>query len=133
VVTAPGRPVWVAVTFPDRAIDPSTVHLDTVHAHEVSDSTATMTAYVCTNRPGMDVLGSGGTAMMRQTCRRLVRAHDLDMTVGRGHPEYVMLRIVPAHIGRLRLDRVDVTYRRGLQRGTQGISFHLTVFARPTS
>jgi len=51
------------------------------------------------------------------------------MTVGRGHPEYLILKILPAHRGRLRLDRVDIDYRNGLQVGTQTISFGLTVKA----
>lgn len=75
-------------------------------------------------------VGTGGTRMVRHLCRRVVRASDVDMTVGGGHPEYVILKIVPAHAGRLRLNRVDVTYRKGLQRGTQGIDFDLTVTAR---
>jgi len=63
----------------------------------------------------------------------VVRVDDVDLTVGRGHPEYLVLKIVPAHSGRLRLDRVDVTYRKGFQRGTQSIQFHLTVTARPAA
>jgi hypothetical protein len=135
-VTAPGRPLWTAVTFPNVAQTPITLQLDAVVAHVVSDtSAATVTPYVCTNRPGLGrgvvALGTGGTAMMRQLCMRVVRADDVGMTVGRDHPEYLILKIVPAHAGRLRLDRVDVTYQKGLQRGTQGIALQLTVTARP--
>jgi hypothetical protein len=134
VVVAPGRSLWVAVTSPNVEVAPATVHLDSVTAHEVADtSAATVTPYVCTNQPGRSMLGAGGTAMMRHLCRRVVPANDADMTVGRGHPEYLMLKIVPAHAGRLRLDRVDVTYRRGLQRGTQEFDFQLTLTARPAA
>lgn len=138
VVVAPGRSLWAAVTYPNVKVGPATVHLGTVTAHEVSDtSAATVTPYVCTNRPqsgpGLTALGTGGTAMMRHLCRRAMPANNADMTVGRGHPEYLMLKIVPAHAGRLHLDRVDVTYRRGLQRGTQEFDFQLTLTARPVA
>lgn len=136
MVTTAGRPVWASVTFPNVGISPVSLHVDTVTAHAVSDtSAATITPYVCTNRSqtgrGITAVGTGGTAMVRHLCGRLVPANDADMITGRGHPEYLILKIVAAHPGRLRLDRVDVTYRKGLQRGTQGIDFHLTVTAKP--
>lgn len=136
VVSTPGRPVWVGVTFPDVGRPPVSVHLDSVTAHEASDTSgATVTSFVCTNRPrtgrGIRAVGSGGTAVVRHYCVHLARARDVDMTVGRGHPEYLLLQIVSAHLGRLRIDRVDVTYRNGLQHGTQSIRFQLTVKARP--
>lgn len=132
VVTTPGRPVWIGVTSFNSSEPDVTVHLDSVLAHVVSDTSgATVTSFVCTNRPRLAMLGSGTTAMMRQSCVHLERARDADMTVGRGHPEYLMLRTRPAHTGRLRIDRVDVTYRNGLQHGSQSIRFALTVEAKP--
>lgn len=136
VVSTPGRPVWVGVTFPDVSAPPITVHLDSVAPHVVSDTSgATVTSFVCTNRPftgpGITVLGSGGTAMMRDSCAHLARARDVDMTVGRGHPEYLLLKMVPAHLGHLRIDRVGLTYGKGLQHGTQWIRFALTMQAHP--
>ena len=135
VVSTPGRSVWVGVTFPNVGRPPVTVHLDSVTAHVASDTSgATVTSFVCTNRPqtgrGIRAIGSGGTAAVRRYCVHLARARDVDMTVGRGRPEYLLLKIVPAHLGRLRIDRVDLTYRKGLQHGTQSIRFHLTVKAR---
>lgn len=135
-VATVGRPLWAGLTFPNVAIDPVTLHLDTVTAHAVSDtSAATITPYVCTNRPqsgpGITAVGIGGTAMMHHLCARVVPAHGVAMTTGRGHPEYLVLNILPAHAGRLRLDRVDVSYRKGLQRGDQWIDFDLTVAVRP--
>jgi hypothetical protein len=135
-VTAPGRPLWVGITFPNVAKSPVTVHLGSVTAHTAFDSSsASVTSFVCTNRPqpgrGLTVLGTGGPVMVRRYCIHLVRADDADMTVGRGHPEYLVLRILPAHTGRLRVDRIDVNYRKGLQQGSQSIGFKLTVSARP--
>lgn len=134
--TVPGRALWVSVTFPNVVKPPVTLHLDSVRAHVVSDtSDASVSAFVCTNRPqfgpGLTVLGTGGNAMMRHFCVRRVPAHDVDMTVGRGHPEYLLLEMVPAQPGRLRMDRVDVTYRKGLQRGSQGLNFKFGLLTRP--
>jgi hypothetical protein len=107
--TPVGTPVYVAVYSGSRA--DRAIRLSSVHVNAPADSTAEVTARVC----------AGGslsvTADPTRFCTRVLPAAGASL----GPDDTLMLEIRSATAGTLVLDDLEVSYREGLQWGTQPV------------
>jgi hypothetical protein len=129
-----GQLQWVGVTYPDDSLAPTTLHLESVHARIASDTSAASIRPIVCEAPwqavGETAVGSGSVASQRSLCLQPVTARDVNMTLGRGYRQYLVLEILPTKPGTLKIDRVDVEYSHGLQEGSQSLSWNITMNAR---
>ena len=128
------QPLFVGLTFPDDGQAPTTLHLESVGIGVRSDTSAARLLPVVCEAPaqagGGSALGFGSGEDARGLCLHPVAAHNVTMTLGRGHQQYIVLEIVPTKPGTLTIDKFDLSYSHGLQDGTQTIGMNLTVNAR---
>lgn len=110
-----GVPVYVAV-YAGSQTD-RTITLSSVHVNAPADSTAEVTARVC----------AGGslsvTADPSGFCTRVLPATGASL----GPDDTLMLEIQSATAGTLELEDLEVTYREGLQWGTQPVGPRVSV------
>jgi hypothetical protein len=110
-----GTPVYVAV-YSGSSTD-RTFTLSAVHANAPEDATADITAQVCVD-------GSlSVTADATGFCTRILPAAGAQI----GSDDTLMLKIVSSTPGTLVLDDVQVSYREGLQWGTQPVGPRVSV------
>jgi hypothetical protein len=110
-----GTPIYVAV-YSGNQTD-RTIRLSSVHVNAPADSTAEVTARVC----------AGGslsvTADPTGFCSRVLPAAGASL----GPDDTLMLEIQSATAGTLVLDDLQVSYREGLQWGTQPVGSRVSV------
>lgn len=127
------QPLWVGLTYPEDGHSPTRVYLESVHVAVGSDtSAASLSEFLCEapwQPVGGTAMGIGDSAMNSRLCLHPVPAHARWMTLGQGYRQYLVLEVVPSKPGILRLTRVDLTYKHGLQDGTQTIRTDLTINA----
>jgi hypothetical protein len=115
VRTPVGAPVYVAVYSGSRT--DRTIQLSSVHVNAPADSTAEVTARVC----------AGGslsvTADPAGFCTRVLPAAGASL----GPDDTLMLEISSDTAGTLVLDDLQVSYREGLQWGTQPVGPRVSV------
>jgi hypothetical protein len=113
--TPVGTPVYVAL-YAGSSTD-RTITLSTVHVNAPEDSTAEITAQVCVD-------GSlSVTADATGFCTRVLPAAGSQI----GPDDALMLKIVSPTAGTLELDDLQVSYREGLQWGTQPVGPRVSV------
>jgi len=129
-----GQLQWIGVIYPDEGMAPTSLHLESVHARIASDTSAASIRPILCEAPwqavGGTAVGSGSAASQRSLCLHPMTARDVNMTLGRGYRQYIVLEILPTKPGTLRIDGIDVQYSHGLQEGSQALSWNITMNAR---
>lgn len=116
-------PLYVGMTFPQPDTD-DVIDVRSARAHVVDASGRQIesVALVCTLRSTQDsAIGSGDEAMVRQTCSSVVPAEGISMHLGREHGQQLVLAVTASGSGSVVIEGMDVTYRHGLQLGTQRV------------
>ena len=134
VTTRPGVVTWIGMTYPNTARAPVTLHVDGVEPRVDSDSAdAHISFFICTNiqPPGPGELALGSVrGNVSSYCSHLVPASNVDMAIGRGHYQSIVMRVVATRLGQVRVNGIDLRYRDGWQDGTQWTGYGVVVTAR---
>ena len=126
VLPANGRAFTVGLTEPVRDAGEATVVLESAEAHVLSDTAqAGSLVQVCTLRDpddGFLRLDEGG---LDDWCSDVADVDGVELPIGRDAGWQLVVTFWGTQPGEVRVHGVDLTYRHGLQRGTQRIGEHI--------
>lgn len=120
-VSAGGPAIHIGMTYPsDGASEAVTIIKAAPHVL-VNTAGARITFEICSVRPGGPAIASS-TGDLRKYCSRVKPVADAKLPLRRNRSvQQVMMTIAADHPGAIRVQGMDLTYRRGIQYGTQRV------------
>jgi hypothetical protein len=116
------RPAYFGVSYPSSG----TVHLDNLKPDVVSNGAhATFAFVIChidPTDPTASLLAAGRPRDVRDNCARVTRAIGSSLDLGVNAGEQLLMEVIPAQAGVVRIAGVEATYSFGWQHGTPSTS-----------